>query len=199
MAENITLKSTQDGLALRVREDAAFPDFMEELRELLGTHPAFFSGSEKPAVFIGREFTPLQKKEISRLLTDEYGMRDLRFASDFEAKLCERIKRNSNVMIFENVKKGRKLYSEGDIIVFGDVLSGAELIAAGNIIVFGKLYGSAHAGASGNEKACIAAESLLARQVRISNFVGTLPERRECGFAEAVSCEGEKLVIRRAA
>ena len=50
-------------------------------------------------------------------------------------------------------------------------IDGAEVIAGENIIVLGDLRGLAHAGAKGNKEAIIAASSIEAPQLRISNII----------------------------
>ena len=101
-------------------------------------------------------------------------------------------------MLVENIRNGRRVTSDGDLILIGNAEEGSELIAAGNIIVLGKLSGNAYAGSSGDEKACIAAQFLQPRKLRIANFVGVLPEGRAALQAEAVFAEEERLVIRKA-
>ena len=69
------------------------------------------------------------------------------------------------------VRSGQKLEFEGSLAILGDVNDGAEVIAGENIIVLGSLRGLAHAGAKGNKDAIIAASSIEAPQLRISNVV----------------------------
>ena len=77
------------------------------------------------------------------------------------------------------MRSGQKLEVEGSIVVIGDVNSGAEVIAADNIVVVGALRGLAHAGAKGNKEAIIAASTLEAVQLRISNIVKEIDKDEE--------------------
>ena len=78
-----------------------------------------------------------------------------------------------------SLRSGQRIEVEGSIVVIGDVNSGAEVIAADNIIVIGKLRGLAHAGAKGNKEAIIAASTLDAVQLRISNIVREIDREQE--------------------
>lgn len=195
MSENISLKSTQDGLAVRIREDAPFYAVLAEISALIKRNAAFFAGSERPVVFLGRSLSLMEKKGISRVFREECGITDLRFSSVFDEK---KTAKKENTLLVENIRSGRRVTSDGDLILIGNAEEGSELIAAGNIIVLGKLSGNAYAGSSGDEKACIAAQFLQPRKLRIANFVGVLPEGREALQAEAVFAEEERLVIRKA-
>ena len=95
-----------------------------------------------------------------------------------------------------SLRSGQKLEVEGSIVVIGDVNSGAEVIAADNIAVIGNLRGLAHAGAKGNKDAVIAASTLDAVQLRISNIVREI-DREEEGTREHafVYVDEDKIVI----
>ena len=72
---------------------------------------------------------------------------------------------------FKTLEEGQKVEFEGSLVILGDVNDGAEVIAGENIIVLGDLRGLAHAGAKGNKEAIIAASSIEAPQLRISNII----------------------------
>ena len=78
-----------------------------------------------------------------------------------------------------SLRSGQRIEVEGSIVVIGDVNSGAEVIAADNIVVIGTLRGLAHAGAKGNKEAIIAASTLDAVQLRISNIVREIDRDEE--------------------
>ena len=84
------------------------------------------------------------------------------------------MQRNSNIrnkFHRGSVRSGQKVEFEGSLVILGDVNDGAEVIAGENIIVLGDLRGLAHAGAKGNKEAIIAASSIEAPQLRISNII----------------------------
>lgn len=78
------------------------------------------------------------------------------------------LKRNS---IGEHLDLGQRIEYEGSLVILGDVNGGAEVIAGENIVILGILRGLAHAGARGNKEAIIAAASIEAPQLRISNII----------------------------
>lgn len=70
-----------------------------------------------------------------------------------------------------SLRSGQKIEFEGSLVIIGDVNSGAEVIAEENIVVLGTLRGLAHSGAKGNKDAIIAAERILAPQIRIADKI----------------------------
>lgn len=73
--------------------------------------------------------------------------------------------------IEEHLDLGQRIEYEGSLVILGDVNGGAEVIAGENIVILGILRGLAHAGAKGNKEAIIAAASIEAPQIRISNII----------------------------
>lgn len=95
-----------------------------------------------------------------------------------------------------SLRSGQKIEVEGSLVVIGDVNSGAEVIAADNIIVVGTLRGLAHAGAKGNKEAIIAASTLDAVQLRISNIVKEIDRDEEEVHEHAyVYVDGDEIMI----
>lgn len=95
-----------------------------------------------------------------------------------------------------SLRSGQKIEVEGSLVVIGDVNSGAEVIAADNIIVVGTLRGLAHAGAKGNKEAIIAASTLDAVQLRISNIVREIDRDEEEVHEHAyVYVDGDEIMI----
>ena len=95
-----------------------------------------------------------------------------------------------------SLRSGQKIEVEGSIVVIGDVNSGAEVIAADNIVVIGTLRGLAHAGAKGNKEAIIAASTLDAVQLRISNIVKEMDRYEEEVHEHAyVYVDGDEIII----
>ena len=84
---------------------------------------------------------------------------------------CKEIATSETKFHRGSVRSGQKVEFEGSLVILGDVNDGAEVIAGENIIVLGDLRGLAHAGAKGNKEAIIAASSIEAPQLRISNII----------------------------
>ena len=94
-----------------------------------------------------------------------------------------------------SLRSGQRIEVEGSIVVIGDVNSGAEVIAADNIVVIGTLRGLAHAGAKGNKEAIIAASTLDAVQLRISNIVREIDRDEEEIREHAYIYVGEDKIV----
>lgn len=70
------------------------------------------------------------------------------------------------------------------------------MIAADNIAVIGTLRGLAHAGAKGNKEAIIAASTLDAVQIRISNIVKEFDMNEEYVYDNAyIYADGDQIII----
>ena len=211
----ITVKSTQEGLEFWIESSMAYPDIKEELFRKLGENKAFYRGMKLPAIFFGKHFTDLQKKEISGYFYREFQIQNTVFAEEEEKGEPERpmppqpqdspkdgVERmeiigqeGESLFVRSTVRGGQRMESKGDIVVLGDVNPGAELIAGGNIAVFGKLRGLAHAGASGRRDVCIAANYLLPQQVRICGKIAIIPKDREIEGPEVVYLQDGKVVV----
>jgi len=196
----VTIKGTGDGLEFWTDHNASYKDIRSALMGRLGANAAFFTGSDKPVTFYGKNFTSPQKRELKTLLSDNFGLHRVVFVDDEPAPPAppaeaapEPIPAPS-IFLCSTVRSGQRIESEGDITVVGDVNSGAELVAVGNICVFGRLSGIAHAGINGNRSACIVANKLVAPQVRIAGKVALLPPRKANG-SEIVRIEGERIVV----
>ena len=95
-----------------------------------------------------------------------------------------------------SLRSGQRLEVEGSLVIIGDVNSGAEVISADNIAVIGTLRGLAHAGAKGNKEAIIAAGTLDAVQLRISNIVKEFDMDEDTVYSNAyVYVNGDEVVI----
>ena len=85
------------------------------------------------------------------------------------------------LLVRRNLRSGQQLRHYGNLVVIGDVNAGAEVVATGDIIVVGALRGMAHAGAVGNQDAIVAAYYLHPTQLRIANYIGREPGRKDQG------------------
>ncbi len=101
---------------------------------------------------------------------------------------------NNALYLYQTVRSGQRIVSDGHIVICGDVNAGAELIARGDIVVFGTLRGVAHAGAYGDESARIVAGSLRPTQLRIAGKIARSPE--EVGKTKGGAAERNPEVAR---
>ena len=72
-------------------------------------------------------------------------------------------------VVYNSMRSGQRIESEGDVIVWGHLNPGAEVVAGGSIIVAGRLLGVIHAGGYGREDVFVWAGCFETPQVRIAN------------------------------
>lgn len=84
-------------------------------------------------------------------------------------KLPELMHTASLKVVYNSMRSGQSIKSDGDVLVWGHLNPGAEIVAGGSIIVAGKLLGVVHAGGFGREDVFVWAGSFETPQVRIAN------------------------------
>ena len=84
-----------------------------------------------------------------------------------EARNEERI--SALKIVYNSMRSGQKVETEGDVLVLGHMNPGAEVTAGGSIIVAGRLLGVVHAGGYGRSDVFVWAGSFETPQVRIGN------------------------------
>ena len=106
----------------------------------------------------------LKKDNIVIKINEDFSQEDIMYSLRKKIPELKKFHRGS-------VRSGQKVEFEGSLVILGDVNDGAEVMAVDNIVVLGNLRGLAHAGAKGNKEAIIAASSIEAPQLRISNII----------------------------
>ena len=100
-----------------------------------------------------------------------------------------------HLFIAQTVRSGQRIQATGNITIVGDVNSGSEIIAGGSVAVFGRLSGMVHAGAFGDTGATIAANKLMASQIRLAGKIAVLPHKHKPAAPEIVRFIDGKIVI----
>ena len=72
-------------------------------------------------------------------------------------------------VVYNSMRSGQRIETEGDVLVWGHLNPGAEVVAGGSVIVAGRLLGVVHAGGYGREDVFVWAGHFETPQVRISN------------------------------
>ena len=72
-------------------------------------------------------------------------------------------------VVYNSMRSGQRIESDGDVLVWGHLNPGAEIVAGGSVIIAGKLLGIVHAGGFGREDVFVWAGCFETPQVRISN------------------------------
>jgi len=182
----INFKGVKDGLILQINEEASF----EDIKVAIKTKAANGSGLIKNSDLIGVIGSKLSYKEkaileelLSKLLKinvlslENFSYNDNKHDIKNELENNKKYSKTSDTkFIATTLRSGSEIVSDGHIVVLGDVNPGAILKAKGNVFVMGKLRGIAHAGVEGNDKAFIAANSLMPNQIRISDIISRAPD-----------------------
>ena len=177
MKNYVSINLKKDNIMIKIADIAEQEEILYELRKKIPDLKKLYKDDTTPIVITGKV---LKNKEIDEIqdLIKRYLDVEIKFDSPRTLGLHGIVKSYSKEIATSETKfhrgslrSGQKIEFEGSLVVLGDVNDGAEVIASENIVVLGALRGLAHAGAKGNKDAIIAASSIEAPQLRISNIV----------------------------
>ncbi len=193
----IRIKGKSGGvLEIMVQPASSYDEIKLAIGDKLNKHKGFFSGSEAKVIFRGKLFSVPQRKELTQLLHEQYGIANVAFGDEAPIETKETTKQlmtdtgddinrvtlvskeyfdAKSVFVTHTLRSGQRIECEGDVVVLGDVNDGAEVIAGGSIAVMGSLRGLAHAGAMGRADVVVAANVLVPKQLRISGKIAVFP------------------------
>lgn len=72
-------------------------------------------------------------------------------------------------VVYNSMRSGQSIETEGDVLVWGHLNPGAEIIAGGSVIIAGRLLGLVHAGGFGRNDVFVFAGCFETQQLRIAN------------------------------
>ena len=180
---SINLKT--DEVIIKITENSTQEKIIQELSKKMKDLKKMYKDEKTPIRVVGKILSNKEMEEIKQCITKEI---DVEVAFDSPTTLGlhsiirsykKDVETSETTFHKGSLRSGQKLEVEGSIVVIGDVNSGAEVIAADNIVVVGALRGLAHAGTKGNKEAIIAASTLEAVQLRISNIVKEIDKDEE--------------------
>ena len=199
---NISINLKKDIVLIKIDDNAPQRKIISELSKKLKDLKKMYQEEKTPIRVTGKVLTNKELEEIKKLIKREI---DVEVTFDTPTTLGlhsitrsykRDVGKSETTFHRGSLRSGQKLEVEGSIVVIGDVNSGAEVIAADNIAVIGNLRGLAHAGAKGNKDAVIAASTLDAVQLRISNIVREIDREEEGAREHAfVYVDEDKIVI----
>lgn len=180
---SINLKT--DEIIVKIDDNASQEEIIPELSSKIMELKKMYQNEQTPIRVTGKILENKELEEIKEIIKKEIDV-EIKFDTPTTLGLHS-ITRSykKDVGISEttfhkgSLRSGQRIEVEGSIVIIGDVNSGAEVIAADNIVVIGTLRGLAHAGAKGNKEAIIAASTLDAVQLRISNIVKEIDRDEE--------------------
>lgn len=181
----VSINLKKDEILIKIDDKAENEDIIEELKIKLIELKKLYQEEKTPIRVTGKILKNAEMDQIKELIKSEIDV-EIKFDTPTTLGLhsiTRSYKKDvgTSETIFHrgSLRSGQKMEVEGSIVVIGDVNSGAEVIAGDNIVVIGNLRGLAHAGAKGNKEAIIAASTLEAVQLRISNIVREIDRDEE--------------------
>ena len=177
MKNCVSINLKKDNIVIKIADSAEQDEILYALRKKIPDLKKLYKDETTPIVITGKVLKNREIDEIQDLIK-RYLDVEIKFDSPRSLGLHGIVKSYSKEIATSETKfhkgslrSGQKIEFEGSLVVLGDVNDGAEVIAGENIVILGILRGLAHAGAKGNRDAIIAASSIEAPQLRISNIV----------------------------
>lgn len=181
----VSINLKKDEILIKIDDKAENQDIIEELTVKLIELKKLYQEEKTPIRVTGKILKNAEMDQIKELIKSEIDV-EIKFDTPTTLGLHsitrsykKDVGTSETVFHRGSLRSGQKMEVEGSIVVIGDVNSGAEVIAGDNIVVIGNLRGLAHAGAKGNKEAIIAASTLEAVQLRISNIVREIDRDEE--------------------
>ena len=199
---SVSINLRTDEVVIKIDDNAKQEDVIEELDKKMKDLKKMYQDEKTPIRVTGKILTNKELEEIREIIKSKIDV-EIKFDTPTTLGLHS-ITRSykKDVGMSEttfhkgSLRSGQRLEVEGSLVIIGDVNAGAEVIAAENIAVIGTLRGLAHAGAKGNKEAIIAASTLDAVQIRISNIVKEFDMNEEYVYDNAyIYADGDQIVI----
>jgi probable septum site-determining protein minC len=199
---SVSINLRTDEVVIKIDDNAKQEDVIEELDKKMKDLKKMYQDEKTPIRVTGKILTNKELEEIREIIRSKIDV-EIKFDTPTTLGLHS-ITRSykKDVGMSEttfhkgSLRSGQRLEVEGSLVIIGDVNAGAEVIAADNIAVIGTLRGLAHAGAKGNKEAIIAASTLDAVQIRISNIVKEFDMNEEYVYDNAyIYADGDQIII----
>lgn len=181
----VSINLRTDEIVIKIDDNAEQSNIIEELNIKLIELKKLYQDSTTPIRVTGKILKNSEMEEIESIIKKEINV-EVRFDTPTSLGLHsitrsykKDVATSETIYHKGSLRSGQKIEVEGSVVIIGDVNSGAEVIAGDNIVIIGTLRGLAHAGAKGNKEAIIAASTLDAVQLRISNIVKEIDKEEE--------------------
>lgn len=199
---SVSINLRTDEVVIKIDDNAKQEDVIEELDKKMKDLKKMYQDEKTPIRVTGKILTNKELEEIREIIKSKIDV-EIKFDTPTTLGLHsitrsykKDVGTSETTFHKGSLRSGQRLEVEGSLVIIGDVNAGAEVIAADNIAVIGTLRGLAHAGAKGNKEAIIAASTLDAVQIRISNIVKEFDMNEECVYDNAyIYADGDQIVI----
>lgn len=199
---SVSINLRTDEVVIKIDDNAKQKDVIEELDKKMKDLKKMYQDEKTPIRVTGKILTNKELEEIREIIRSKIDV-EIKFDTPTTLGLHsitrsykKDVGTSETTFHKGSLRSGQRLEVEGSLVIIGDVNAGAEVIAADNIAVIGTLRGLAHAGAKGNKEAIIAASTLDAVQIRISNIVKEFDMNEEYVYDNAyIYADGDQIVI----
>ncbi len=199
---SVSINLRTDEVVIKIDDNAKQEDVIEELDKKMKDLKKMYQDEKTPIRVTGKILTNKELEEIREIIRSKIDV-EIKFDTPTTLGLHsitrsykKDVGTSETTFHKGSLRSGQRLEVEGSLVIIGDVNAGAEVIAADNIAVIGTLRGLAHAGAKGNKEAIIAASTLDAVQIRISNIVKEFDMNEEYVYDNAyIYADGDQIVI----
>ena len=199
---SVSINLRTDEVVIKIDDNAKQEDVIEELDKKMKDLKKMYQDEKTPIRVTGKILTNKELQEIREIIKSKIDV-EIKFDTPTTLGLHsitrsykKDVGTSETTFHKGSLRSGQRLEVEGSLVIIGDVNAGAEVIAADNIAVIGTLRGLAHAGAKGNKEAIIAASTLDAVQIRISNIVKEFDMNEEYVYDNAyIYADGDQIVI----
>lgn len=199
---SVSINLRTDEVVIKIDDNAKQEDVIEELDKKMKDLKKMYQDEKTPIRVTGKILTNKELEEIREIIKSKIDV-EIKFDTPTTLGLHsitrsykKDVGTSETTFHKGSLRSGQRLEVEGSLVIIGDVNAGAEVIAADNIAVIGTLRGLAHAGAKGNKEAIIAASTLDAVQIRISNIVKEFDMNEEYVYDNAyIYADGDQIII----
>lgn len=199
---SVSINLRTDEVVIKIDDNAEQEDVIEELDKKMKDLKKMYQVEKTPIRVTGKILTNKELEEIREIIKSKIDV-EIKFDTPTTLGLHsitrsykKDVGTSETTFHKGSLRSGQRLEVEGSLVIIGDVNAGAEVIAADNIAVIGTLRGLAHAGAKGNKEAIIAASTLDAVQIRISNIVKEFDMNEEYVYDNAyIYADGDQIII----
>lgn len=175
----VNMKGTKDGFILRLDDQCAYVDLVEELKGKVSE--GGIDGKVDVQLHLGYRYC---SDEQLQELVDIVQQSEQLFVSKVQSDVLTVHESNQKILESQQdtyvgvVRSGQILRAPGDIIIVGNVNPNGRVEAGGNVYVLGKLKGIVHAGVQGNNEAIIAASRFEATHIMIADQVEVMSDEQ---------------------
>ena len=201
MKNCISIKLQTNEILVNISDKADEDEIIECLESKMEELKKLYKEEKTPILVTGKILSNNEMKKVEKIISSKIKVK-IEFDSPkvlglhgIKKAFNKDIESSETKFHRGSLRSGQKLEFDGSVVILGDVNGGAEVIARDNIVVLGILRGLAHAGAKGNKKAIIAASSIEALQIRISNIVKEIEKDEELSRKNYAYVEKHNIVI----